>query len=568
MSSWDLLFLAAGGVVGSAWLTAGAVVVTAGWWAIAAWPIGGLLVLVITAVMVEVSTQVPKTGGLTFLPLQTSGPLLATLVAAGVWAYYAASVASQVVAMVRAVATWSQWAVPLAGKNQRPTPQDIALGVFFLALITALNLLKPRQFLALNNVLTAFKIFVPLLIVVLLGCALIWHPSHVPSSSGAIQGGSLRSALGASVSSAVFYAYLGFQGPLEFAGNVRGGGVGEAARLRRAVYGTVLSSIFLYTALQGVNIYLEYHRLKPTAADPYVSIRFAGAVIGPHWLASAVTELISLDSVLSPAGTALVFTYVMTREVAALSRAHLTHRGLQQSKNSVIRLPAGFLQTVFGDDRLDVYWRILLVDFAITLLVLLGMRGNWAAISDIPTILALLVYATPGVVLASLRRREPALFPRRRYALLAPVSFAALAVVSVVSVAADTGVLWGIGMLAVFCLFLLGLPVAAPMARWYDARPHVHDFAALRTNAAAQLAAVLAGYFGLLTLAGIVGRRPWLPGGVAWRIAELTVVSAISLIAFQWLVRLSVRYMEANPPLLPKPLARRPSGERITGTRS
>src|SRR5579863_6020577 len=97
MSAWDLLFLAAGGVIGAGWMFAGTRVDKSapGWWALATWLIGGLLVLAVTIVMVEVSTKVPKTGGLIFLPLQTSGPLLTTLVAAGVWGYYAASTAGE-----------------------------------------------------------------------------------------------------------------------------------------------------------------------------------------------------------------------------------------------------------------------------------------------------------------------------------------------------------------------------------------------------------------------------------------------------------------------------------------
>ena len=440
----------------------------------------------------------------------------------------------------------------------------------FLALITALNLLKPRRFLVVNNVLTAFKIFVPLLVVFLLCCGLIWPPAHpLRFPQGASPGaGSLSSALTAIVSGGVFYAYLGFQGPLDFAGNVRGGGIGEAARLRRAVFGTVLGSILLYTALQGVIIYLRHHSTGTVDDASSVYTAFAGAVVRPGWLASGVTGLINLDSVLSPAGTAMVFTYVLTREVAALSRAHLTHRGLQRSKNSVIRLPEGFLSAVFDDDRIDVYWRILLVDFAISLVMLLFTRGYWSDIENIPTILALLVYATPSIALAALRQREPDLFPKGRYAFMAPVSFAALAVVFVVA----TGgvVLWGMGTLAIFCLVLFGLPVVAPMARWYDARSHVREFGELRTNTGAQLAGILGGYFGLLTIAEVV-RRGWPSrAGVGLDIVGLAVVVAISVIAFRWLVRLSVKYMAPPnpPPLLPKPLAQPVKPDGATGAGS
>jgi amino acid transporter len=571
MSFWDLLFLAAGGVIGSGWLFAGTRAdEAAGSWALVSWLIGGLLVVVVTAVMVEVSTKVPKTGGLIFLPLQTSGPLFATLVAAGVWGFYAANPASESTAMVQNLAAWGHWPALF---NNKPTWDGIGLAAFFLLLITAVNLLGPRRFLAVNNMLTAFKIFVPLLVVVLLGIALIWPPAHpvrflppahlVRLQQGASPGtGGPGSALGAVVSSAVAFAYLGFQGPLDFAGNVRGGGIGEAARLRRAVYGTVLGSILLYTALQGVIIYLRYHSTGAVDGAPSVYTAFAGAVVRPGWLASAVTGLINLDSVLSPAGTAMVFTYVMTREVAALSRAHLTHRGLQRSENSVIRLPKGFLRAVFDDDRLDVYWWILFVDFMISLIMLLFARGYWSGIQNIPTILALLVYATPSIALAALRQREPGLFPKR-YAVMAQVSFPALAVAFV----ASGSVSWGMVTFAAFCLVLFGLPVVAPMARWYDARAHVREFGELRTNTGAQLAAILGGYFGLLTIMEVV-RRVW-PSGVGWDIGGLVIVVAISVIAFRWLVRLSVKYMAPPnpPPLLPKPLAQRVKpGATVTGS--
>jgi hypothetical protein len=108
----------------------------------------------------------------------------------------------------------------------------------------------------------------------------------------------------------------------------------------------------------------------------------------------------------------------------------------------------------------------------------------------------------------------------------------------------------------------------APMARWYDARAHVREFGELRTNTAAQLAAVLGGYFGLLTLAEVV-RSVWpTRAGAAWDTVGLAVVVAVSVIAFRLLVRLSVRYMATNPPLLPKPLPRPAGGDTATGTSS
>ena len=512
--------------------------------------------MVVTAVMVEVSTKVPKTGGLIFLPLQTSGPLFATLVAAGVWGFYAANPAGECTAMVKNLAAWGTW--PALFNHAKPTWAGIGLGVFFLVLITALNLLKPRRFLMVNNVLTAFKIFVPLLVVVLLCCALdlASGPPGALSAGCPARGRAAwpqRSPL--SSAAACSTPILAFRGRW----TSRGTSKAEASARRHACAGhcTARSSARSCCTPPCRASSSTSGTTRPGAVDDSSSVytAFAGAVVRPGWLASLVTGLINLDSVLSPAGTAMVFTYVMTREVAALSRAHLTHRGLQRSKNSVIRLPKGFLRAVFDDDRLDVYWRILLVDFVISLVMLLFTRGYLPDIQNIPTILALLVYATPSIALAALRQREPGLFPKRRYAFMAQVSFAALAVVFVV---ATGGVVpWGMGTLATFCLVLFGLPVVAPMARWYDARAHVREFGALRTNTGAQLAGILGGYFGLLTIAELVRSRWPSRAGVGWDIVGLAVVVAISVIAFRWLVQLSVTYMGPPnpPPLLPKPLA-------------
>ena len=172
MSFYDLLFLAAGGVIGSEWMLAGSFP----WYS---WLIGGVLILVVAAVMVELSTAVPKTGGLVFLPLQSSGPLLATVVAAGLWIFYALSPASQAAAMVRGLRVSWSWSGVIEPSADALTWRGFGFALLFLLLITAVNLLGPRLFLRINNVLTAFKILIPLLIIALLLYAKVHPPSHV-----------------------------------------------------------------------------------------------------------------------------------------------------------------------------------------------------------------------------------------------------------------------------------------------------------------------------------------------------------------------------------------------------
>jgi amino acid transporter len=557
MSFYDLFFLAAGGVIGSGWLF-GAVQADQGTgsWAVLSWLIGGALMLVIVAVMVELSTVVPKTGGLTFLPLQSSGPLLATVVAAGVWVFYAVDPASEAVAMVRGLAAWSRWPTLVNGNGNGNglTPRGIGWAALFLLGIAAVNLLGPRLFLIVNNVLTAFKILIPLLIVGLLLYTQLHPPAHAvhfPHSGTATTtrygAGSVLSAVTAS---SVIYAYLGFQGPLDFAGNVRRRGVGEAARLRWAVYGTVCGSIFLYVSLQFVVTYMQHRSGGAISGtrSPYAD--FARAV-APGWAAPLISWLVSLDTVLSPAGTGMVFTYVLTREVAALSRAHLTHRGLQQSKYSLIPLTSGRLRKLFGDDRLDVYWLILVVDLLVSTVALLCFGGKWSVLSAITTTLALIVYSTQSVVLASLRCREPERFPRPWYSALAEVGFVSIAVIFFL---AGWDLLWqGMAALTVGCLLLFGLPLGLSASRWYDATAHAVGFRQARTNPAAQSAALLFVFFAGLALASLVVKQVWpAHAAKAWDAAGLAVIAVLAWFTFRQLVDLSVGYMRQHPPTLPE----------------
>jgi len=582
MDARTLSLLALGGIIGSGWLSSGADAdsTAAGVWALGSWAIGGVLMLVVSVVMVELSVRAPKTGGLIFLPLQTGGPLLASVAAAGVWAYYAVTPPTESVAIVRNLAAWGNWPGLSNSATHHLTGYGFVLAAGVLALITVVNLLGPRRFVNVNNWLTGFKIIVPVLVVVLLLFALRFpaasaaHFQPPPSSSG--QPG-WSPMLRAVVGGGVLYSYLGFQGPIDFAGNVKHGGIGEAWRLRVAVYGTVIGSLVLYLALQWVFIYLRYHwsgnvdtDLPPGGASVYNAL--AGTVFRPGplgWLAGPVGQVINLDSLFSPAGTALVFTYVMTREVAALSRAHLTHRGLQRSENSVFR-PAGcwrFLGKVAGDDQLDVYKTILWVDFALGLFALVVTWTDWDTLDYIEVFLALLVYATPCITLAALCLYKPGRFPKR-YLFISAFSFVAIAVVFVLS----TGpVQWGIGTLAFGCLLLLAIPALFPGARWYDARAHWRKFS-LRKNKAAQLATVLGGYFVALAVAETIRCHLWHWADAPWDAVGLVGVGVVSLLAFVWMVNLSARYMRENRPLLPKPFPGRHNrgtgGDAATGTGS
>jgi amino acid transporter len=536
LSVFDLTGLAAGGMIGSGWLLGAVDKSTMGVAAIWAWGIGGVLMLVLGAVMVELGTTAPKTGGLIFLPLQSSGALVATVVAAGLWIFYALNATSEAVAMTEALSSQ----VRALNDSQGLSGWGLACATVFLVVITVANLLAPRIFVKVNLALTAWKILIPVLVVTLLLTSGFHSAGLTSHHSDWVK--VLGTAWPAVVGGSVLFAYLGFQGPLDFAGNVKQHGIGEAARLRRAVYGTIAGSIVLYLAVQ-IAFLGHLYQLPAKPDDPKAVADTAGLL---GWAA----PLFVLNAVLSPLGSGLVFAYALTREVAALSRAHLTHRGLQTAQSTYI--------TVRGR-RYETYWKILLVDFAIGWIALMAFHRSWRTLTAVISILALVVYAVPGVVLVALRSHLPACSRRRNIlrGILARAAFLTVALVLYranrwylsYSMAALLG-----GTVLLLLLPLLArwnLPVIGRVLRAYDAKEHVTQFRQWRTDPAVAAVGLLLGYLALLTLLTFLDHSALFAGGKTW--VGLVAVGLVAAVTFEGLVHLSRRHMAKNPPTLPAP---------------
>ncbi|MGW7529140.1 APC family permease [Streptomyces sp. NPDC054783] len=540
LSVFHLVGLAAGGMIGSGWLLgADDAFRRAGSDAYLAWVFGGLLMLLIAAVMVELGTVAPKTGGLIFLPLQSSGALVATVVAAGLWIFYAINLSSEAVAMTRGLS----WKVHgLLDSSQALTLKGWGYALVFMAAISAVNLVAPRIFFRINSWLTVVKVVIPVLTVALLIAAGFDHRSpHAGGGTGKGAG----AALAAVVGSGVIFAYVGFQGPLDFAGNIKrwGRGIGEAARLRRAVFGTISGAMVLYISLQVVFTKYQASYWNPAGTEPSPYAQFAYA-LSLWWL----WWLLRIGAVISPMGAGLVFAHALTREVAALSRAHLTHRGLQTARKASLKR------------RYDVYWLVLVVDFFVASIALLAVGGSWSSLVAITGVLTLVVYAVPGVVLVSLRDHLTGWSPLRR-GVREVLARAGFALIALILYGAGWAPLWrGMATLTVGCALLLCLPILArwlpAFGRMYDAKVHVTLFRHWRTSPAAQAALWLIGHLAVLTLLTLLGDSSV---GVLPKLLGGFLAVAAALAAFEGLVDASRRHMAEVAPMLPTPGTGRPA---------
>src|ERR1700722_15124877 len=90
-----------GGVIGSGWLLGPAqVTATAGGWGWLSWLIGGGAGLIIGVGVVGLGRAWGQDGGLAWWPMNSSGPIVALIVVAASWIFYAFNPASEAAAAV------------------------------------------------------------------------------------------------------------------------------------------------------------------------------------------------------------------------------------------------------------------------------------------------------------------------------------------------------------------------------------------------------------------------------------------------------------------------------------
>lgn len=530
----SLFALAAGGVIGSGWLLGGSQAAkVAGSWAWVSWLLGGVLMLVVALVMVELGRHAPENGGLIFWPFQSSGPLVALIVAAALWIFYAINPATEAAAVVQA---FGLPALYHYGPSPRPTFLGIIVSGVVMLPIAAMNLFGLRAIRRSTVVLTAFKILVPVTVILLLIISGFGHHATGPMPSN--EPNVVYAVVDAVTAGGVIYAYVGFQGPLDFAGQVTrrrtGRRMSEAARLRIAVLGTVFGSIVLYTLLQVV--YVAPPGWSPGDPESPYTILATQIGLGGAFFA----WLIRIDTVASPAGAGVVFVLLLSREVESLSQVRLTDGRLAQPRR-------------LGRGKRAGLWLILVVNVVVGWIGLVALGADWQTMVPAMEVLTLLVYAMPAVSLMAFRRHYAGTADKRfRIAgywwILAWLSFVG---VTEVLYWARWQVLWhGMVLLLGGAVLLLVLPPLSHRIerfRLYDAEHHASGLWSRRKDADVQGAAGFVVFLGALLILNWLGTfsDPMTKESVGSPAAAI-----LGTVAFAWLYASSVRFMREREPVL------------------
>ncbi len=394
---WQLTAISFSGVIGSGWLLAALYAAkAAGPEALVTWLIGGLALLLIALVMVELGASRPESGGLVRWPYYTSGRLVATLVGWGIWIAYATNPPSESAAVLQYL---SQHVAGLYSGSSL-TALGILVAAGMMALFVVINWFGVQLFANVNGVVTIAKFVVPALTVVLLFASGFRSANY--TSHGGFAPYGFPAGLSAIATAGIIYAYTGFQGPIDLSG--------EARNPRRDVPWAVVTglagSTVIYLALQAVFVgVMPGHELIHGWGGVNLSSPFAqlAVMLNLTWL----SWVLYADAIISPSGSALTFTATTARESFAMARNRF--------------LPAAVAKV---DRRTGVPHRALLINFVIGLAFLLPFQ-SWHSIVAATSELGLFAYSITAVAQAAFRRSEPARQAGwvRGTRVLAPVSF-------------------------------------------------------------------------------------------------------------------------------------------------
>jgi amino acid transporter len=318
---WSLMAAGIGSVIGSGWLFSSMYAAqTAGPAAIIAWIIAGALMLMIALVFAELGMVRPESGGLVRYPLYSNGRLAASIVGWSMWLSYVANPPSEAAAVVQYASKW--WSGVYDSDAGKLTGLGTLVAVALMAVFVVLNYFGVKSFARSNNIVTAVKICIPIITVVLLlasgfgANSKAGGLSHNISQHGFAPYG-MSAAFSAIASGGLVFAYTGFRNVIELSG--------EAANARRdiprAMVVTILFTIVLYLGLQ-----LGYLGSLPSSElahatgwhgvnldSPFADL---AKMLGFTWL----SWLLIADSSISPSGSGIVYTAANARNVFGLAK--------------------------------------------------------------------------------------------------------------------------------------------------------------------------------------------------------------------------------------------------------
>jgi amino acid transporter len=397
-----LLWTSETSIIGSGWLFGALTAATiAGPSAIIGWALGSVIILVLALVHAELGGLFPVSGGTSRFPHYAFGSFAGATFG---WASYlqAASVAPiEVLATIQYLST-SHWArhffkasAAAGGAGGTLHGAGYAAALILMLIFVIVNLIGIRWFARINNVITSWKVAIPVItiLVLLIGH---FHGSNFGHSGGGffVHGSAIKSIL-LTLPAGIIFSLLGFEQAVQLGGEAANPG----RDLPRAVILSILIGAAVYMLLEvsfigGLNPsdlhsaggWLGIPNSTSSSAlqlekGPFYAI---ASIAGISWLAT----VLRVDAVISPAGTGLMYETSSARLSYGLSRNGYIPSVFQSVSRSKVPVFGVIIATIVG------------------ILFLLPFP-SWAKLVNIVTSASVFMYAGAPVALGALRKQKP-----------------------------------------------------------------------------------------------------------------------------------------------------------------
>src|ERR1700742_3702176 len=424
-------------IIGSGWLFGSLFAAQAvGGAAILDWIIAGVVVMILALVHAELGAMYPVSGG------TGRFPHFAFDRAAGYGFGFFAYLQAVTIAPIECFAFMEYaahfWPALYNTKKMNVTGTGFIFTIILMALFVAVNFLAMRIFARVNNVLTWWKVAIPILAIIVL--LFKFHGGNFTAGGQGFMPGGAHALFNALPASGIIFAYSGFEQPDQLAGEIKD----PQRNLPRAIILAVTVGIIVYCLLQLAFIGamppgLLKHGFAGISNADILSGPFAGlaGVVGLAWLAF----ILRIDAFISPFGTGLIYTTGTSRVSYGLGRNRY--------------FPAIFTKT----DRRGIPWVGLIGAFLIGLLFLLPFP-SWHSLVGLITGASVLMYAGAPLSLGAFRLQVPE--AERPYRLpianiLSPVAFI---VANLLIYWSGFEVVWKLGIVLLIGYVLIGIYMA------------------------------------------------------------------------------------------------------------
>ena len=424
-------------IIGSGWLfTPLTAALLVGGAAVIDWVIGGIVVIVLALCHAELGAMYPVSGGTGRFPHFAFGSVAG--IGFGFFAYMQAVTIAPIecYAFVQYAAYY--WPGLYDVDAGKVTGAGLWVCVGLMAVFTAVNFLAMRIFARVNNVITWWKVAVPVFTIIVLFFS--FHPANFTAGGQGFIPGGIKGLLAALPLSGIIFSYSGFEQADQLAGEIKNPG----RNLPRAIIIAVILGTIIYTLLQIVFIGALpadqvgkglTHINNPLILEgPFAAV---AALAGFAWLG----HILRVDAFVSPSGTGLIYVTGTSRVSYGLARNRYAPQGFDRVNGN------------------GVPWVGLIFAFLFGLVFLLPFP-SWSALVGLVTSASVLMYAGAPLSLGAFRRRLPDADRPYKVPGGTVVSPLAFVIAGLIMYWSGLEVIWKLGLVLLIGYVVIGIAMA------------------------------------------------------------------------------------------------------------